>query len=327
MPDVSALTIARGRDAHLANVIRGFEAQRVKPLELLIGVMQDKPYEDLPATSFPVRQIRVTRPDGALPLAAARNRVANEAIGDVLVFVDVDCIPHPDLVSDVAQVCSPDRGVVMGEVAYLPASAAKAGLDFEYFERVGMRHSDRQAPPERPLRACNDYRCFWSLNFAMHRAVWSRSDKFHEGYYGYGGEDTDFARGLDHRGIPIWWMRGAKVFHQHHDHCMPPIHHLASVLRNADIFASRWGYRTMGHWLWAFEMMGLIEKDGSALRILREPDAQDFALCRQADDMPYANTRRVLDLLEGIAPGDRDEAARRAEVAAAEASFSTVVAE
>ncbi|WOI56247.1 glycosyltransferase family 2 protein [Palleronia sp. LCG004] len=319
MPDLSALTIAYGRDTHLANVVLGFEAQSVRPAELVIGVMQDRPY-DLPATSFPVRQIHVTRPDGELPLAAARNRVADAATGEVLAFVDVDCIPHPDFVAETLAVCTPETGILMGEVAYLPSGATEHGLDFDTFEQIGQRHSDRQGPPPKGMRLCNDYRCFWSLNFAMHRDTWATCGKFHEGYYGYGGEDTDFARTIDAAGLPIWWMRGAKVFHQHHAHCMPPIQHLASVLRNADVFAERWGHRTMGHWLWGFSLMGLIEKDGDAIRILREPDESDYALCRQTDDMPYANSRRVIDILQA---SQQEEEARRTEVAEAEIAFVT----
>ena len=76
MRDVSVLTIARGREAHLHNVIRGLAAQTVPPRELVIAAMQDELYDGLPDVPFPIHQIQVTRPDGELPLAAARNAVA-----------------------------------------------------------------------------------------------------------------------------------------------------------------------------------------------------------------------------------------------------------
>ncbi|KAB2541773.1 glycosyl transferase [Salipiger aestuarii] len=324
MRDVSALTIARGRHDHLCNVILGLAGQTRPPRELVIGVMQPDPYADLPETPFPVRQIIVQRDDGELPLAAARNAVANAAKAEVLAFVDVDCIPHPDLIRDVATACGPGQGLVMGEVAYLPAGATETGLDFTRFDQIGVRHSDRQAPPPEGLRPCPDYRCFWSLNFAMHRDDWARTGGFDEGYYGYGGEDTDFGRDLDARGIDIWWMKGAKVYHQYHDHCMPPIHHVASVLRNADHFASRWGHRTMGHWLHGFHLMGLIDNAPEGLTILRDPDEADFALCRQTGDMPYANTRRVIDHLERAVG---TEAGRRASAERSAAAFTAIAAE
>ena len=313
MRSVSALTLAAGRAEHLANVIRGFEAQDRRPDELIVGVMQDTPYTDLPDTSFPVRQILVERTNGELNLAAARNRVGFAATGDVLVFVDVDCIPAPSLVADYAEACEPGRGLVMGEVLYLRHGMAGAALDYDRWAAEGVRHSDRQGPPAEGLRACEDYRCFWSLNFAMHRQDWHRSGGFHEGYYGYGGEDTDFGRILADRDIAIWWTKGARVYHQFHEHYMPPVHHVASVLRNANHFATRWGHRTMEHWLHAFCLMGLLERSGAELRVVREPSETDFALCRQRPDMPYANTRRVLDLLQSV-PAHLSGAERTAQV-------------
>ena len=324
MCDVSVLTIARGREAHLHNVIRGLAQQTVPPRELVVAAMQDEPYKDLPETDFPIHQDLITRPDGELPLAAARNAAAAKASGAVLAFVDVDCIPYPELVADLAEVIYDGRGLVMGEVAYLPKGAADNGLDFAGFDEIGERHSDRQGPPAEGLRRCEDYRCFWSLNFAMHRADWERSGGFDEGYFGYGGEDTDFGRTLDARGIDIWWMKGAKVYHQYHEHCMPPIHHVEAVLRNAEYFATRWGHRTMGHWLHAFHLMGLIKNTEQGLVILREPSDADFALCRQTGDMPYANSRRVMDkLLHDL---DTEEE-RRAAARAGDALVSTIAAE
>ena len=324
MTRISALTIAAGRQAHLRNVVAGFQAQNRKPDELIIGVMQETRYEDLPQTDFPVRQIFVK--GAGLPLAAARNAVAQEARGDLLVFVDVDCIPHPDLVADYARHAKQNAGLLMGEVGYMPGQAAADGLDYERFDDLAVRHSDRQGPPDEGVKRCEDYRCFWSLNFAIDRDSWNSSGGFDERYVGYGGEDTDFGRTLDHVGIPIFWVKGAKVYHQYHPHCMPPIHQVPSVVRNAELFATKWGHRTMEHWLYAFRLMGLIENTASGIRILREPDAADFALCSQMEDMPYASTRRVIDKL---APPETQSGgkARVAEVARAQESFLLPAAE
>jgi GT2 family glycosyltransferase len=319
---ISALTIAAGRAAHLENVIAGFQAQDVQPDELIIGVMQDDLYQDLPRTDFPLHQIRVTGAE--LPLAAARNTVAAAAGGDLLVFADVDCIPHPALVADYAAHAARQPGLLMGEVGYLPGGATADGLDFDRFETLSVRHSDRRGPPEDGVAPCDDYRCFWSLNFAMDRASWAASGGFDERFVGYGGEGTDFGRNLAERGIPISWVRGAKAYHQYHSHCMPPIHQVASVVRNAELFASKWGHRTMEHWLYAFRLMGLIENTPDGIRILRDPDESHFALCTQMADMPYANTRRVIDILDASrAEGE----ARRAEVEKAQGAFLLPAAE
>ncbi|WP_371158202.1 glycosyltransferase family 2 protein [Jannaschia sp. 2305UL9-9] len=295
-PSVSVLTLARGRDAHLRNVILGLTRQSVPPCELIIGVMQDAPYDDLPDTDFPITQIHVTADE--LPLARARNTVGAAARGEVLVFLDVDCIPHPDLVHDYAAQTRKGDGLTMGEIMYLPAGAAAPGWTIDGFDAVAVRHSDRQGPPAEARKRCEDYRCFWSLTFAMHRDDWAASGGFDERFEGYGGEDTDFGRTLQDKGIPIWWVRGARAYHQHHAHCMPPIHHIPAILRNTEIFARKWGHRTMEHWLHGFRMMGLIENGPDGLRILREPGPEDFALCEQRADMPYAATGPVIRFLE-----------------------------
>ena len=300
LADLSVLTIAAGRPRHLANLVRGLTHQTVRPRELIVAVMQPEPYA-LPHTSFPVRQIRLTGSEH-LPLAAARNAAAKAAEGAALAFVDVDCIPGPTLVADYAAAARPGAGIFMGEVEYLPDGAAAPGWSYDAFERVCERHSDRRGPPLSGTEPCDDYRCFWSLNFALAAKDFRRSPGFDESYLGYGGEDTDFAKAFTVGGGRLSWLRGAKVYHQYHPHAMPPVHHMESVIRNAERFREKWGYRTMEHWLYAFELMGLIRKDGTfpdeTVTVLRQPDEADLALCRQQSDMPYANTRRVIRLLQ-----------------------------
>ena len=329
---VSVLTLARGRAAHLANVVRGLIRQDRMPDELVVAVMQEDLYEDLPHAPFPIRQIRVPYTD-ALPLSEARNTVARAALGDALIFLDVDCIPAPSLVADYLHHLSEAEGLFMGEVLYLPAGRADRGWDYPDFDAVAVRHSDRQGPPQGPRRRCEDYRCFWSLNFALSRATWEASGGFDEAYRGYGGEDTDFGRTLDDRGIAIWWIRGGRVYHQHHPHCMPPIHHIPAILHNTEVFARKWGHRTMEHWLHAFRLMGLVRATASGLKMVREPGPADFALCQQQSHMPYAATGRVIRILEdrarmadGLGPDTRTPEERHAAMTAAQEELLAVAA-
>jgi len=304
-PDrASVLTIARGRETHLANLVRGLERQRRAPAELVVGVMQETPYEALPRAGFPIRQILVESADGTLPLAAARNAVARRASEDTLIFLDVDCIPGPDFVADYADHVArlgAGAGLLMGEVLYLPDGSVDDGWTFETLEARGVRHDDRAGPPATAVKHCDDYRCFWSLNFAMRRDDFIASGGFDERYVGYGGEDTDFGRTLAERGVPISWVRGGRAFHQFHEHRMPPVHQLESVVRNAERFADKWGHRTMDHWLHCFGLMGLIEDTPEGIRILRAPTDMDASLCAPEDDRPYASTRRAMALLEARA--------------------------
>ena len=311
MKSVSVVTLAKGRPDHLRNVVHGLAGQGRPPAELIVAVMQDEPYE-LPATDFPIRQIMIAdgqlprQLPGQLPLAAARNAAARAASGEALVFLDMDCIPAPALVADYAAGLAGSDGLLMGEVLYLPAGATRPGWCCDDLMGVAVRHSDRRGPPPEGIERCPDYRCFWSLNFAMRRSTFLATGGFDERYLGYGGEDTDFGKALDRAGIPIAWMKGGLAFHQHHRHHMPPVHHLDSVVRNAQLFEAKWGYRTMGHWLHAFRLMGLIDDaPGAPIRILRRPDADDLALSGQLDHQPYCNTTSVIRLLEARPPEAR----------------------
>lgn len=296
---VSVCTLAQGRAAHLANLVRGLNAQVRAPDELVVAVMQAEPY-DLPAAAFPIRQVMVGH-DG-IALAAARNAAARAAVGDQLIFLDVDCIPDPRFVADYAAPLATVDALLMGEVLYLPAGATDAGIDYRRFAAAGVKHSERAPPPTTPLGDCSDYRCFWSLNFAMRRDTFFAVGGFDEAYVGYGGEDTDFGRLVVTAGVPIHWCRGARAYHQYHPHHMPPVHHVDSVIANAARFRDKWGHFTMEHWLRAFTLMGLIAlRDGEYVR-LREVSEDDLALTRQQAHQPYASTATVLASLEAHAP-------------------------
>mgnify|MGYP002651488490 CR=1 FL=1 len=300
MSGLAVCTLAHGRADHLANLVRGLSASRLLPELLVVSVLQPEPYE-LPPTPFPVRQLAFG--ERGLSLAEGRNAAAAaaRAVADKLIFLDVDCIPHPDLTADYYAALDERRGVMMGEVAYLPKGATDDGIDVDRFDAIGVRHSERRGPPDGLAEQCSDHRCFWSLNFAMRFEDWQASGGFDERYRGYGGEDTDFGRQCAARGLPLWWVRGARVWHQYHPHHMPPVHHLDSVLANAAVFAEKWGEPTMQHWLRAFVLMGLARREGDRWVKLRDPAEADLALTRQQADQPYASSATVLERLEAEA--------------------------
>lgn len=295
---VTVCTLAHGREKHLQNLVSGLAQSDTCPLELVIAVMQADRYS-LPPAPFPVRQIVLG--GNSIPLARARNAAAGAASGENLIFLDVDCVPSPTLVTDYVRAARSRDGVLMGEVAYLPKGATADGLNYHKFDEIGVKHSERPGPPEMGLRACEDYRCFWSLNFALSKKVFDQIGGFDEHFTGYGGEDTDFGRMIAHQNIELWWVKGAKAYHQYHPHHMPPVHHLDSVLANAMTFAEKWGEPTMQHWLRAFVLMGLLERTESGWRKLREPTEADFELTRQQEHQPYASSAVVLDWLEANA--------------------------
>jgi Glycosyltransferase like family 2 len=298
---VSVVTLAGGRAEHLKNLLLGLKQQSVMPLECVIAYMQDAPYADLPEVPFPVRQVQVA--GKPLPLAKARNTLAHEAKGDLLVYLDVDCIPHPDLVADYAWAAASTNALLMGEVYYLTEGANAPGWSFESLAAKAVEHSWRYYMGKRAIEPCTDYNRFWSLNFAIPKHLFEASGGFDERFVGYGAEDTDFSKGLALKKIALAFVGGAKCYHQYHAHHMPPTHHFESVVRNAQLFEEKWGYRTMEQWLYAFYRMGLIKDSPQGIVVLRQPEEKDFALSYQSPDMPFTDAVRVIehfDRLDGI---------------------------
>lgn len=279
---VAVLTLAHGRHDHLRGQIAGLAAGERRPDLHVVVAMGDPDVRavaeaawaaaDGPRPELSVVEVPVDA-DG-LPLARARNlaaRTARDRGAGALIFLDVDCIPGPGTVATYARELAspatrraPHPAVLCGDVAYLPP--VPEGRDgwvtcLDQLPQAGRHRSDRVLlPPGRRLRE-PDLRQFWSLSFALTADDFAACGGFCEEYVGYGGEDTDFAQVVGARGGSLTWVGGATAYHQHHEGGGPPVHHLEAVVRNAGVFADRWGWWPMEGWLEAFEERGLAAPD------------------------------------------------------------------
>ncbi len=278
---VSVLTLVRGRREHLVNLIAGLDASTRKPAELVIAYMQATPHDDLPTPDFPVRAVFVE--GDSMPLAAARNRAADAATGEQLIFLDVDCIPSPTLVERYAESAAWPGGIRLGEVLYLPdlsGSVPGEPLDWTTLDRVGVRHPAKPPIALDEVRPTPSHGELWGLSFAISAADWARVGGMDERYVGYGAEETDFAARLERAGVAMWWVGGAKAYHQHHIVHTPPYQHFDSIIRNAQLFRQTWGRWCMDYWLAQFAERGLIVWDDAAITVLRHPRPDEIAASR-----------------------------------------------
>ncbi|MCJ2133029.1 galactosyltransferase-related protein [Methylobacterium sp. J-026] len=283
-PAPSVLTLVRGRADRLRNLMRGLARQTMPPRECVIAWMQPEPAADLPDPGCPVRHLHV--PGAALPLAAARNRAAEAAAADLLVFLDVDCIPGPTLVAAYAAAAAAARGLFLGEVLYLPDGAIAGGVvDPAALDRVGRPHPARPPVPESGSRPEPDPGQLWGLSFALAASAWRAVGGMDEAYSGYGGEETDFAARLAATGLPTFWVAGARAYHQHHPVHVPPLQHFAPILANAARFRARHGRWCMTYWLDQFRAAGLIDwdSDAAAIRLIRPPTRHEIAAALRPD--------------------------------------------
>lgn len=245
----AVITIVSGRHDHLERQQGALDPD----VDYIVVAMNDPALLEWRPTGPSATVIPIDGGD-RLPLAAARNLGAARAIergAELLVFLDVDCIPGAELVASYAAAATDDR-LLTGAVGYLPeGSLDPADAHFHGF----------RPRPDRGEIVTGESRLFWSLSFASTLAVWTRIGGFDETYLGYGGEDTDFALRAGEAGLDLVWVGGAEAVHQYHPTQSPPVQHLHDILVNGAHFAKRWGFWPMQGWLVAFEERGLVERD------------------------------------------------------------------
>ena len=232
----SVLTLVRGRRAHLVNLIAGLNASTRKPDELGDRVHAGRAARRSAADRLSgARGVRRGRRDaaggGAQPCGGGCEWGSADLPGCRLrSFADVGRALRG--YGDQAGRYSVGRGAVS------PPRPARSmpGWTGTMLDRVGLRH------PAKPPIALDDIRPtpshgeLWGLSFAISAADWARAGGMDERYVGYGGEETDFAARLEHAGVPMWWVGGARAYHQHHVVHTPAYQHFDAIIRNARLF-------------------------------------------------------------------------------------------
>jgi len=270
---MNVLTLVHGRRAHLLNLIRGLERSTVLPDALVIVQMNESPSR-WESAHFPIVHCSIDSGDEQLPLAAARNAAVDHATSDDLVFLDVDCIPAPDLVARYRdKLALFTNTLYQGEVLYLPEASEDGTTTPDSLMQSAAPHplhTNRRTGEAVP------HTLFWSLNFACRRQTFDHIGRFDIRYCGYGGEDTDFSFRAAANGVPIEFVE-ARALHQFHASCEPPLNHLASIVENARLFRACWGMWPMESWLTQFADAGYIEMNDTTITLCRLPTAVEIA--------------------------------------------------
>ncbi len=273
---LSVLTITRDRSHHLKNLLEGLARSSRLPDECVV-VHMNEPAEPLGDWPFACHHFRYDSSETTLPLAQSRNFAARRATGDLLLFLDVDCIPGAALVKAYEEACvrSP-VAITMGAVQYLQKTIH---INWKDDETDSFLKSQSQPNPKRDISSLTqgiletNYGLFWSLSFALHRSVFAQLGGFSESYPGYGAEDTDFAWKARAQSVPLLWVPNAVAFHQYHHSTVPPWHNFDSIVHNAQVFYQRWQEWPMSSWLTVFADEGYIKwsLEGDQLEVLRTP--------------------------------------------------------
>jgi GT2 family glycosyltransferase len=266
--EISVLTPARDRTGHLAALVEGLNRAAGAPrFELLVGRMGgEDPAPALGrARGFAARAIEV---DGEeLPLAGARNALAAAAAGELLVFLDADCVPSAGLLAAYAEALAARDVLAVGETRYLPRGFRADGAVEAALRRAARGHPERIGlfPAPGIVGVDDRHELFWSLNFAVRRDTFAeRIGGFDGDYRGYGIEDTDFAMRAARADVRLAWVGGALAFHQHHPPTRLRDDGVPALVANVRRYRERWGTWPARGWLEELAGLGLIEWDEEA---------------------------------------------------------------
>lgn len=263
----SIVTAVRGRASHLRRQLEGVDRSDV-PADhhVVVAVDDDRALGTVRGRDDRTIGVPLRTGSSRIPMAEARNLGAQVAIdegAELLVFLDVDCIPAPDMLTHyllAARNPAHAGALLCGPVTYLPPPGPD-GYDVDRLSALADPHPARPAPAAGVTEAGVEYELFWSLSFAVTTSVWQRIGGFCTEYTGYGGEDTDYAQCAAAASVGLRWVGGAHAFHQFHPVSDPPVEHLRDIVTNAVTFHRRWGWWPMRGWLDAFEERGLISRD------------------------------------------------------------------
>lgn len=270
MSDQTAVvTIAHGRHEHLGEQRRALASFSPATAHVIVA-MDDTAIDEVVGQGSGATVLHVDGDPLGLPLARARNVGVEAAIAggaDLVILLDVDCVPGKHLVAAYEQAASWAPGALLaGPVTYLD-DGVDVPADLRLLDQLRAPHDVRPDPPAGSIERGGDHNLFWSLSCALTPTTWRTVGGFHEEYVGYGAEDTDYGWCARSRGVDLVWVGGADAFHQFHPVSHPPIEHVSDIVRNATTFHRRWDEWPMRGWLDEFARRGLVTFEGDVLAL------------------------------------------------------------
>jgi GT2 family glycosyltransferase len=229
---VSVVIPAHHRRRELRRTLRSLSVQSLAPDRFEVIVVDDGSPEGMHDESaealrgFPGSTF--LRNPVASGVSAARNAGAARATGDLLVFLDVDCLAHPDCLQAHldAQQSGPIAacGYVHGRELTPSIWDLRLGSDWNLddtratFARAAAEPAladplEHELDPPLPT----DWAFFWTHNVGIPRQVYEDCGGFLEDFEIKGVEDLEIGLRLQRRGVPTIFLAAAKALHQPHD--------------------------------------------------------------------------------------------------------------
>jgi len=205
-PQVSVVIPTYGRSESLRHTLAALAKQDMCGFEVVVvddGSPEPVTGDVAPTTD--IFELRIIRQENAGP-AAARNRGAREARGEVLAFTDDDCLPQPTWLSTLIQELTSHHDALVGSLTFngLPDNVWSAtsqliiDLVYDYFNR----------DPE------NAY-FLASNNLACRRELFLALGGFDTAFPHAGAEDRDFCDRWRMTKRPIRLLQQPLIEHRH----------------------------------------------------------------------------------------------------------------
>lgn len=209
-PSVSLIISTYQRPRALDRVLASVAAQTVQPLQVLVADdgsgLETARVVARWRQHFGGRLLHCWQPDEGFRLSAARNRAIRDARGELLLFVDGDCLMRPDFVAMNQRLAEPGYALAGNRVLLDQAltEAVEAGQADPVSWRCGhwaLAWLRRQV--NRPWGLCRlpgqrwrrlggtPWTAFKGCNMGLWRADLLRLNGFEEEIVGWGFEDTD----------------------------------------------------------------------------------------------------------------------------------------
>jgi hypothetical protein len=186
------ITVAHRRAAHLHRQLIGIARSALLPDIHVIVAIDDPDVDNVVAASDTTAHVvHYENGRGPLQVGSARNTGALAALNDgaqLLVFLDVDCIPGRNMLSRYhAAAVSPEHhnALLCGPVTYLPPPRDRKTGYPTVLEPMTDPHPARPAPGDDDVVASTDHELFWSLSFALTSSTWRAVGGFCEQYRGH----------------------------------------------------------------------------------------------------------------------------------------------
>jgi glycosyltransferase involved in cell wall biosynthesis len=217
---VSIIVTTYNRPDALHKVLAALARQTQMPLEVLVAddgsgeATRQCVHAWQVRASFPVKH--VWHVDEGFRAAAIRNRAAAQAHGELLIFLDGDCIPLPDFVARHTGLSEVGRFVTGNRVllsAALTQRLVSSEEDPSHWTLVQWLVARLRAQVNRLLpmlrlpngawrdRVQTEWRGARSCNMAVWRSDFVQVNGFDESYAGWGHEDADLATRLIRTGV------------------------------------------------------------------------------------------------------------------------------